>query len=78
MTTDLKDVASRREWRRSLLPDRLAYAFVVLALGALVVIPIVINKQIANARDESIAVVETARSTANRIQLELANEIDRS
>ncbi len=75
MTTDLKDVASRREWRRSLLPDRLAYAFVVLALGALVVIPIVINKQIANARDESIAVVETARSTANRIQLELANEI---
>jgi signal transduction histidine kinase len=64
-----------RRWARSRFIDKLARTFAIIALAALVLINFLINRGIATARDQTIAMVEPARDIAYDLRFELANEV---
>jgi len=55
----------------------LPVAFIIISLVSLVVLPIVVEKRTAQMRSEITRAAEPARRTANRMQMDLAAELDK-
>ncbi|HXG58312.1 MAG TPA: GAF domain-containing sensor histidine kinase [Thermoanaerobaculia bacterium] len=55
----------------------LPVAFIIASLLSLVILPIVVSSHTARMREEITRVAEPARRAANRIQVDLASELDR-